>query len=280
MMDFDSELQSRIKRRKNHQGIEVRVIRDCDLLNLGANQGLKPRQVYLRCLKRGIVPLRYLRNSPSISLGDQITLAESCVAVVGAGGLGGHTIDFLVRLGLGEIRVFDPDRFDETNLNRQVFASHKTLNTFKVQATRDSCRQINPGTDIVPHPVAVRDVDQSALFSGVQVIVDALDSSKDRLAIASIARVIGIPLVHGAVAGFEGRIMTILPGDLSLSKLYGELDEHVSAEDLLGTPALAPALIASFQAMAVLNSLLNKETSAGKMIYIDMNQQSLNVFSM
>ena len=67
--------------------------------------------------------------------------------------------------------------------------------------------------EIIPYPVAVTSCDQADLFSDVQVMVDALDSSKDRLTLAAIAAKCNVPLVHGTVAGFEGRVMTMTPGD-------------------------------------------------------------------
>jgi molybdopterin/thiamine biosynthesis adenylyltransferase len=230
-------------------------------------------------MEKGIVPLRYLRNMPSITLEDQITLQTACVAVVGSGGLGGHVIEGLCRLGVGALHIFDPDSFDETNLNRQVFSAQNTLGKPKVMVMQECCRLINPAVRITAHQIVVNDEKQADLFADAQVIADALDTPGDRLALAGIADKCRLPLVHGTVAGFGGRVMLIHPLDGRMEMLYGGQKEAVSAEHLLGTPVLSPALVASFQIMAVLNILLGKNQSGdSRMIYVDMQKPSLDLF--
>ncbi|NMD26346.1 MAG: HesA/MoeB/ThiF family protein, partial [Chloroflexi bacterium] len=56
-------------------------------------------------------PERYLRNLLSISQDEQARLAECRVLVVGCGGLGGFVVEYLGRLGVGFLRVVDPDSF-------------------------------------------------------------------------------------------------------------------------------------------------------------------------
>jgi molybdopterin/thiamine biosynthesis adenylyltransferase len=281
MNRMDRELSSKARFEKTRSGADVRVISEANLLNMSSDLQLPPREVFIRSMELGIVPLRYLRNSPSIGLTDQITLARSRVAVAGAGGLGGHVIELLVRLGIGELRIFDPDAFDETNLNRQTFAEQTTLGIPKVYATRDRCRSINPAVEIIPNGIAVTGPEQSALFEGVHIIVDALDTPGDRLILAGIAKTLSVPLIHGAVAGFEGRILTVLPGDPGLAYLYDGEDNGTPAEIQLGTPAPAPALIASIQVMSVVNFLLKRESlKGGEMVHVDLNGPSLNFFSL
>jgi molybdopterin/thiamine biosynthesis adenylyltransferase len=280
-MTLKSELTLKARPQKDHRGQNVLVIHDSDLLRTSANHGLPPRQVYIECMKMGIVPLRYLRNSPSITLDEQIILAGGCVAIVGAGGLGGHIIELLTRLGVGELRIFDPDCFDETNLNRQRFADQNTLGESKVHSARHYCQRINPGIEIVPHRIAITHTGQTPLFSDVRCIVDALDSAQGRLTLAAIAKKLTIPMIHGAVAGFEGRLLTVFPGDDSITNLYTDETKTVSAEHLMGTPALSPPLIASFQAMAVVDILLHrKQIEKPKIIHIDLNRPSLDLFSL
>jgi molybdopterin/thiamine biosynthesis adenylyltransferase len=89
-------------------------------------------------------------------------------------------------------------------------------------------------------------------------------------------------MVHGAVAGFEGRVMTVSPGDTGIEALYhsreGEIQKP-SAETLLGTPALAPSLIATFQAMAVLKILLKRSPMpVNSFLHLDLENLSMNTF--
>jgi molybdopterin/thiamine biosynthesis adenylyltransferase len=279
MMSIEHLLKSRARIKIDGQGKDRQVIGDKDLVDVADILNIPLYQVYVKCMEKGIVPLRYLRNMPSITLKDQITLQTSRVAVVGSGGLGGHIIEGLCRLGVGALHIFDPDSFDETNLNRQAFSAQNTLGKPKVEVMQDCCRLINPAVRITAHQIAVNDEKQAGLFADAQVIIDALDTPGDRLALAAIADKCRLPLVHGTVAGFGGRVMLIHPLDGRMEMLYGGPKEAVSAEHLLGTPVLSPAIVASFQMMAVLNILLEKnQSSDSRMIYVDMEKPSLDLF--
>lgn len=278
-MSIEHLLKSRARIKIDGQGKDRQVIGDKDLVDVADILNIPLYQVYVKCMEKGIVPLRYLRNMPSITLKDQITLQTSRVAVVGSGGLGGHIIEGLCRLGVGVLHIFDPDSFDETNLNRQAFSAQNTLGKPKVEVMQDCCRLINPAVRITAHQIAVNDEKQAGLFADAQVIIDALDTPGDRLALAAIADKCRLPLVHGTVAGFGGRVMLIHPLDGRMEMLYGGPKEAVSAEHLLGTPVLSPAIVASFQMMAVLNILLEKnQSSDSRMIYVDMEKPSLDLF--
>ena len=80
-------------------------------------------------------------------------LAKSRVAVFGIGGVGGYTAEALVRSGIGAIDLIDNDRVCITNINRQVFATHKTLGKYKVDAAEERLLEINPDVKIFKHKV-------------------------------------------------------------------------------------------------------------------------------
>ena len=78
-------------------------------------------------------------------------LKNSRVAVFGAGGVGGFTIEGLVRSGVGAIDVIDNDKVCLTNINRQIFATRKTLGKYKVTAAAERIAEINPECKVTPH---------------------------------------------------------------------------------------------------------------------------------
>jgi molybdopterin/thiamine biosynthesis adenylyltransferase len=286
--DLAADIETTWQFRKNPLGVNVKTISDRDLMAIAEKNNRPVREVCMECLKLGIMPLRYLRNTPAISMDEQVVLAESEVAVAGAGGLGGQVILHLARLGIGKLLVFDPDTFDETNLNRQALCFSDNMDAFKVEEAARQCALINPAVEVSAHALALNDPGQKSWFSNTNVIVDALDSAKDRLFLAELSRELGIPMIHGAVAGFEGRVMTIFPGGKDMKgmeTLYlpekSDDPEPSSAENLMGTPALAPALIATFQAMAVLNILLKRgPIPNNRLLHLDLATPSLNAFTL
>ena len=66
-----------------------------------------------------------------LSIDERDRIKNSRVCIVGCGGIGGYAAEFLIRLGVKNLTVVDGDRFDESNLNRQIPVSytHLTLPT-------------------------------------------------------------------------------------------------------------------------------------------------------
>ncbi|MGZ6291609.1 MAG: HesA/MoeB/ThiF family protein, partial [Syntrophales bacterium] len=118
---------------------------------------------------------------------------------------------------------------------------------------------------------------------GSNAIVDALDNVPDRFILEGAARKLGIPLVHGTLAGFEGWIMTIFPGDPGLKNIYGADEgkriDRESPQAVLGVPGITPFLIAAFQVMEVLKILLGRgNIFRDRMLHVDLERGCLNEF--
>ena len=78
-------------------------------------------------------------------------LAASRVAVFGIGGVGGHTVEALVRSGVGAIDIIDNDVVAVTNINRQLIATTKTVGRDKVEVMRERVLEINPECKVEMH---------------------------------------------------------------------------------------------------------------------------------
>lgn len=84
------------------------------------------------------------RNIGFVSEEEQRRLHNATVFVCGTGGMGGAAIQALARAGIGRLVLADIDRFELSNLNRQVFCFADTIGRQKAEATRDLCLKINP----------------------------------------------------------------------------------------------------------------------------------------
>jgi len=280
----------RTKSRKVHDpaGREVLILEDAVALETAFKFGLATHDVYREALRIGICPYRYLRNRESISEEEQLRLCTSCVAVVGAGGLGGHVILLLARLGIGHLVVVDSDHFDETNLNRQTLSSQESMGRWKAEEAVRVVGGINPGVRVTAHRVRIDPFNSEEVLSGADVIVDALDNIPDRFTVENASRSLGIPMVHGALAGFEGQVMTIFPEDPGLELIYGRQetseedpgsDRSQNPEAILGVPAPTPALIATLQAMEVVKILLRRgKLFRNVMVYVDLETGEMRPF--
>ena len=222
-------------------------------------------------LTHGILPARYQRNQEMISTRQQLTLFKSKVAVIGCGGLGGYIIEELARLGVGNIVAVDPDVFEEHNLNRQLFCTLDRLGEKKVTAAAQRVKEINPAVSIQQIAEAFDNENGPALLKGVDVAADALDSIPARLNLSRTCKAAGIPLVHGAIAGWYGQVVTQYPGEDILEQIYFRHEENKGIETRLGNPSFTPALIASLEVAEITKILLQAgELLRGRYLNIDL----------
>lgn len=253
------------------------VIREETAWDIARRHNLSLYNIYLTSLELKILPYRYIRNLDSITLEEQLTLARSRVCIIGAGGLGGQIILLLARLGVGNLIIVDCDLFDETNLNRQALSSMEVIGRAKALVAKEEVAKINPAINVTAYSKRLDKSNAEEIFTGSQVIVDALDNIPDRFTLETTAKKMGIPLVHGAVAGFIGQIMTVFPDDAGMENIYdknrGPIPPEKNPALKLGAPAVTPAIIASFQVMETIKILLHrKEQLRNTMLYLDASK--------
>lgn len=280
--DISGRIRGRSRTVADPAGRAVRVIEDSASLEIARQAGLELPEIYRRALSLGICPYRYIRNGDTLSGAEQLRLAESRVAVAGAGGLGGQVILLLARVGVGTLVVADGDRFEESNLNRQSLCATGTVGELKALAAAGTVASVNPGVRVIPHPVKLDGGVIDGILADCDAVVDGLDNVPDRMLLQDAAARLGIPMVHGALAGFEGRVMTVLPGDAGVRALYGDApgpEGPNSPEAVLGVPAVTAALVGTLQAMEVLKILLGRGTLfRNVMAYADLEAGRLESF--
>ncbi|MGI6220312.1 MAG: HesA/MoeB/ThiF family protein [Coriobacteriales bacterium] len=218
---------------------------------------------------------RYSRNKSLISAEDQERLAEKHVLVVGCGGIGGYVIESLARLGVGKITAVDGDRFDETNLNRQLFSSNETLGMPKAQAAMERLSIVNPNVEVTPVFERFGSENASWLLEGVDAVADALDNAESRGVLLRAAAEVGIPAVHASIAGWSIRVAVCMPEDEAIRAIasYG----GVGLEKELGNPPFTAATAGSIEAAQIAKILLGSEgVEPGTLLEYDLLRNTLH----
>lgn len=137
-------------------------------------------------------------------LGEQAMekLNASRVAVFGIGGVGGHVAEALVRSGIGELDIIDKDRVTLTNLNRQIFATRKTLGQYKVEAAKERLLDINPELKLnIYNTFYTPETSSEFDFSVYDYIVDAIDTVTGKIELVMKADEAGVPIISSMGAG-------------------------------------------------------------------------------
>lgn len=202
-------------------------------------------------LSMGITPLRYKRNQSTISIKNQLKLLNSQVAIIGCGGLGGHIAEILTRIGIGKLKLFDFDIFEEHNLNRQNFSNYSNIGKEKVLVAKKELEQINPALDIEAFVKKFNPLEDINILKDVDIVIDALDNPKTKLELASICKARNIAFIHGAIAGMNGQFSTCS----TLENLYR--DGSCGIEKSIGNPAFSVTFAASIQSSEAIKVLLN-----------------------
>lgn len=261
------------------------MVNDVPVITLAAVQelerefSLSRREAELAALEAGVLPRRYLRSYGTVGLEGQIKLLNSTVAVVGLGGLGGNVVEALARMGVGRIIAVDGDTFTDHNLNRQILSAEALLAQPKTEAARARVRAINEAVEVIAHTVYLTPQNMESILNGANVVVDALDRLPTRLMLQDGVQRLSIPLVHGAIAGCVGQVMTILPGDAGLHALYGDGEVPAQgAEAELGCPAATPMMVAAWQVQEVIKILLGRgELLRHRMIFMDAEWGTIEI---
>ena len=129
-------------------------------------------------------------------------LAASRVAVFGIGGVGGYTVEALVRSGVGAVDVIDDDRVCITNVNRQLLATRKTVGEYKVDVAEARAHEINPDCVIRKYKTFyMPDTADQFDFNEYDYVVDAIDTVTGKLAIVENAKAAGVPVISSMGAG-------------------------------------------------------------------------------
>jgi adenylyltransferase/sulfurtransferase len=180
-------------------------------------------------------------------------LKQARVFIAGAGGLGSPAATYLTAAGVGVIRIVDHDRVELSNLNRQVLHWQEDIGKRKGDSAAQKLKKLNREVEVEAIEEMITEANISQLVSGFDLIVDAMDNMPTRYLLNKVALEKNIPFFHGAVYGFEGRAMTIIPGKTAcLRCVY----RGVIPEEKFPVIGVTPAVIGCIQATEVIKYIV------------------------
>lgn len=175
------------------------------------------------------------RNLGFFSIEEQKKLNHAVVAVAGAGGDGGALAIQLARMGVGEIRLADPEVFDVENINRQACATTKTVGSNKAKTVGDYITDINPDIKVEVLADGVTQGNIDLFTEGATLIIDETEFTTHSIGvmIARRARELGIPNLMAMNVGFGTNVTTYMPHGKTFEAVLG-LSEDASLEEIAG----------------------------------------------
>lgn len=129
-------------------------------------------------------------------------LKNARVAVFGIGGVGGFTVEALVRSGVGTFDLIDDDKVCLTNINRQLIATRKTVGKYKVDVMKERILEINPNAVVHTHQCFVLPENMHQFdFTKFSYVVDAIDTVSAKIDLVLRAQEHNVPIISCMGAG-------------------------------------------------------------------------------
>jgi len=161
------------------------------------------------------IPFRYeeftQRNIGYLSEAEQRALRNGSVFVCGVGGMGGACVTAIARAGVGAIAIADFDRFETSNLNRQLFANLDTVGMPKTQAVAAALHRINPDLRLTVHGREWTDA-LDAILPAHPIVVNAMDDLPSGIQLYRKAREHGATVIDAYLSPLPN-VTVVRPSD-------------------------------------------------------------------
>ena len=216
---------------------------------------------------------RYSRQAllPEIGPEGQKALGKSRAVVIGCGALGTHVLSFLVRAGVGKVKVIDRDIVEESNLQRQTLFSEEDLGRAKAKVAEDHLRSVNSTILVEGEIVDLSYANIQNVIKEATIVLDATDNMDTRFLVNDACVKLGIPWIYAGAVGVTGMVMPIIPGGPCLRCVFpsppgpGDLPTC----DTVGIVNTLPAMVASLEATEAFKIMQGKEPTK-ELMFIDI----------
>ncbi len=214
---------------------------------------------------------RYSRQILFHHLGEdcQKTLMNSIVVVIGCGALGTISSSYLVRAGIGHVRIVDRDFIEENNLQRQILFDENDIseNLPKAIAAQRKLQEINSSVKVEGIVTDINYTNIEELTKDADIIIDGTDNFETRFLINDYCVKNNVPWVYGACIGSRGVVMNIMPSMTPCLRCVFETMPQIGSFptcDTAGVIGPIAGIIASFQVTEAIKILIGDYSSVNK----------------
>jgi adenylyltransferase/sulfurtransferase len=221
---------------------------------------------------------RYSRQEllPEIGPKGQKALSRSVAVVVGCGALGTHALSFLVRAGVGDVRVIDRDIVDESNLQRQTLFDEEDIGRAKAKVAEEHLRKVNSTIKVSGLVVDLTYANVQGILRDATVVVDATDNMDTRFLVNDACVKLRIPWVYAGAVGTVGLVLPVVPDGPCLRCVFPSPPQpgELPTCDTVGIVNTLPAAVAAFSVTEAFKIMLGKEPKK-ELLVLDVWQGDL-----
>lgn len=225
---------------------------------------------------------RYARQIvlPEVGAAGQERLRRASVLVVGAGGLGCAVLEYLCAAGVGDLRILDHDRVEESNLHRQPLYRMSDLGRHKASAAAATLRQLNPETSLEAVVQRLTPGNAASWIASCDLVVDAADSFAVSYILSDECQRRGKALVSASVLGLSGYAGAFCGGAPSYRAVFPDMPRQAGSCADSGVLGTAVGVMGTLQAHLALALMLESMPSVlGRLVTVDLRTLRFGGFS-
>jgi len=211
-----------------------------------------------------------------IGAAGQRRLLDSRVLLVGIGGLGCPTAQYLAAAGIGKLGLLDDDIVERSNLQRQILFGIDDLGRDKAGVAAERLGKMNPDVELLPIVERLTAANVDSLIEGWDLVIDGSDNFATRYVVNDACVLGGLPLVTGSIYQFEGQLTVI---HSPLSPCYRCVFPVPPPEQApcreAGVLASLPGVVGTILATETMKLIIDAESSLlGRLLLIDLMDSS------
>ncbi len=183
--------------------------------------------------------------------GSHQLFKNKVVAIIGIGGLGSHSAEYMVRMGIGTVILVDDDVIEESNLPRQIIYTQLDSDEkrLKAEVAAEHLQKVNPDVTVIAKVTRLSDNNIDELLRNVDLVLDGTDNLKTRYLLNDYCFQNNIPWIYGSATSSMGTVTSFIPGQTPCFRcVYGndEIEDDASC-DVNGVILPALTVTASLQ---------------------------------
>ena len=219
---------------------------------------------------------RYQRQIqlPEIGVAGMQKLSDSSVLIIGIGGLGTQTAQYLTGSGIGRIGLMDFDSVELSNLHRQLLYREQNVGQLKTEIAQQQLSALNSEIKIETYPVKLDNATALSVFTDYDIIVDGTDSIQARYIINDACRLLRKPWIFGSVNGFSGQwaVMDHSNNGVDYRNLFPTPPNPLTVQNCTanGTIGPVPGITGTCQALEVIKYIVGLNKTKNTLFTFDM----------
>lgn len=228
---------------------------------------------------------RYARHLilPEVGEAGQQKLKDAKVLVIGAGGLGCPVLQYLTAAGVGLIGIVDPDKIDESNLQRQILYGTEDIGKFKVEIAVEKLSKQNPHVEFNPYIIYLDRDNALEIISGYDIVVDGSDNFATRYLVNDACVILNKILVFGSIFKFQGQVSVFnFQNGPTYRCLYPQPPEEGEMPNCaeIGVIGVLPGIVGALEANEVVKLITGiGEVVSGRLLSFDALSMQFDSFS-